>query len=69
MVVRRVKEPKNGKITKPEDQEWRKWFGTLTKEDHKRYLAKLGLEDDDLEEMDEVKKELQEAESEPKTDQ
>ena len=55
MVARREKTPKSGKIEKPEDTEWRKWFGTLTKDDHKRYLAKLGLGEDDLEEMDEDK--------------
>ena len=63
MVVRRNKGTKEGKIEKPEDKEWRKWYGGLSKEDHKRYLAKLGLEEDDLDEMDEVKKELATAEA------
>jgi hypothetical protein len=63
MPVRRGKAPKDGKIVKPEDKEWSKWFGTLSKDDHKKYLHKLGLSDDDLEEMDEVKKELHEAEA------
>lgn len=62
MPIRRAKSPKSGKIEKPEDQEWNKWFGTLSKDDHKKYLQKLGLDEDDLEEMDEVKKELHEAE-------
>ena len=63
MPLRRNRTPKAGKIEKPEDTEWRKWFGGLTKEDHKKYLTKLGLDEDDLEEMDEVKKELRETES------
>ncbi len=64
MVVQREKPKKSGKIEKPEDREWNDWFSHLTKEDHKKYLAKLGLDDDDLKEMEEVKEELHNAEKE-----
>lgn len=64
MVLSRKKAPKSGKIEKAEDKEWREWFNTLTKDDHKKYLQKLGLDEEDLDEMDEIKKELAGSENE-----
>lgn len=58
MVVRRKM---RDHIEKPEDKEWLKWYNNLSKADHKQYLAKLGLDNEDEEELKEVKKELKKA--------
>lgn len=60
---RTLKKPK-GKIDKPEDREWREWFSKLGKKDHERLYAKLGLTDEDEEELEEVRKELKAAREE-----
>ncbi len=46
------------KIEKPEDKIWREWFNKLSNKDHEQYMGKLGLTKDDLQELDEVKQEM-----------
>lgn len=57
---------KREKIEKPEDKDWLKWYQGLTPKDHAQYLAKLGLDKSDQEELEEVKKELKKAKEEQK---
>ena len=56
---------KRDHIEKPEDSEWLKWYNTLSKKDHEQYLAKLGLDKEDQEDVEEVKRELKKAKEEP----
>lgn len=64
--MKRKLQKKDGKIEKPEDMEWRKWYEGLSSKDHEKYLAKLGLDLSDKEELEEVKKELKKAKEEEK---
>ena len=38
---------------KVEDKPWREWFDKLSLEDHDKYLEKLGLDNEDIEEFNE----------------
>ena len=42
-----------GLIEKPEDREWRQWFEKLDKDKHTEYLAKLGLDNEEIRELEE----------------
>ena len=42
-----------GRIEKPEDREWRQWFEKLDKDKHTEYLAKLGLDNEEIRELEE----------------
>ena len=64
--MRRRVRKKEGPIEKPEDKEWREWYEGLSKKDHEQYHAKLGLTEEDEEELEEVRKELKQAKTEPK---
>ncbi|MBU0635823.1 hypothetical protein KKE06_02245 [Candidatus Micrarchaeota archaeon] len=57
----RSKSLRDPKIEKPEDSEWLKWYKGLSQKDHEKYLAKLGLDASDQEELSEIKKELKKA--------
>ncbi len=61
MGMPRTLQRKRDHIEKPEDQEWLKWYNDLTPQDHEKYLAKLGLDKEDKEELEEIKKELKKA--------
>lgn len=50
----RRKQVPDGKIEKPEDKEWKKWYETLGVEEHEQYLGKLGLDREDIEEWEEA---------------
>ncbi len=41
-----------GKIEKPEDREWKKWYETLDTKEHEKKLALLGLGKEDIEEWE-----------------
>ena len=42
--------PSEGKkIDKPEDKAWEKWFNELGDAEHKKHLAQLGLDEEDVE--------------------
>jgi hypothetical protein len=41
-----------GKIEKPEDKEWRKWYDTLDNKEHEKKLAMLGLDKEDIDEWE-----------------
>ena len=58
---------KEGPIEKLEDKAWRAWYEGLSKKDHEQYHAKLGLTEADEEELEEVRKELKQAKTNPKT--
>ncbi len=47
-------------IEKPEDRTWHEWFDKLSDKDHKAYMEKLGLDDEDQAELPEIEKELNE---------
>lgn len=53
-------------IEKPEDKVWKDWFTKLKPEDHEHYLEKLGLGEDDLEELPEIETQLHEIEGDKK---
>ncbi len=42
----------DAKIDKPEDHEWKKWYQGLSEKEHESYLAKLGLDNDDIKEWE-----------------
>ncbi len=42
-----------GKIEKPEDKIWKEWFNKLSLKEHENYLAKLGLDEEDIKEWEE----------------
>ncbi|MFH0714598.1 MAG: hypothetical protein V1847_02385 [Candidatus Diapherotrites archaeon] len=50
-------------IEKAEDRIWHEWFDKLTDKDHKAYMQKLGLDDEDQAELPEIEKELNEINS------
>jgi hypothetical protein len=60
---------KRDHIEKPEDKEWLKWYNGLSQQDHQKYLAKLGLDKEDQEELNEIKKELKKAKEEPEEEE
>lgn len=41
-----------GKIDKPEDREWKKWYEGLDPKEHEKKLAMLGLDKEDIEEWE-----------------
>ncbi len=41
-----------GKIEKPEDGEWKKWYETLDTKEHEKKLALLGLDKKEIEEWE-----------------
>jgi len=45
-------------IEKPEDKIWKQWFEKLTPKDHDNYMAKLGLTEEDKEELPEIEEQL-----------
>ncbi|HIH21227.1 MAG: hypothetical protein J4478_00330 [Candidatus Diapherotrites archaeon] len=45
-------------IEKPEDKVWKQWFEKLTTKDHDSYMAKLGLTQEDKEELPEIEEQL-----------
>ena len=49
-VSRKVPE---GRIEKPEDKAWKEWFDKLSIKEHESYLAKLGLDEEDIKEWEE----------------
>lgn len=53
-------------IEKPEDKVWKDWFTKLKPEDHEHYLEKLGLGEDDLDELPAIETQLHEIEGEAK---
>ncbi len=54
-MARKLKKPADGtKLPiRAEDKAWKDWFSKLKKEDHEQYLAKLGLDDEDIGEFEE----------------
>ena len=53
-MVRRAKPVPNGKIENGEDKAWQDWFNKLDIKEHEEYLAKLGLEKEEIEEWEET---------------
>lgn len=53
-------------IEKPEDKVWKDWFTKLKPEDHEHYLEKLGLDQEDMEELPEIETQLHEIEGDQK---
>ena len=53
MPRKRKKPPEGSKIEKPEDKAWNQWFKGLSKKEHEGYLAKLGLDEEEIEEWEE----------------
>jgi len=51
---RRIGPKPEGKIEKPEDKAWQDWYGKLEAKDHEEYLAKLGLEKEEIEEWEQA---------------
>lgn len=49
---------KRERIEKPEDKVWKEWFNKLGPQDHKQYMGKLGLTDEDLQELPEIEEQL-----------
>lgn len=45
-------------IEKPEDKLWKQWFDKLTPKDHDSYMSKLGLTEEDKEELPEIEEQL-----------
>ena len=41
-----------GRIEKPEDREWKKWYDTLDIKEHEKKLAMLGLDKEDIKEWE-----------------
>lgn len=52
-------------IEKAEDKIWRQWFDKLSTKDHKQYLQKLGLTEEDTKELPEVEEQLHSIQGEP----
>lgn len=50
---RRTKKKPEGKIEKAEDKAWNQWFKGLSEKDHENYLAKLGLDKEEIDEWEE----------------
>jgi hypothetical protein len=51
---RKMKKPPEGKrIEKTEDKAWSQWFKGLSEKDHEGYLAKLGLDKEEIDEWEE----------------
>lgn len=53
-MVHRAKPAPNGKLEKGEDKAWQDWFNKLGIKEHEEYLAKLGLEKEEIEEWEEA---------------
>lgn len=60
------KKPLRDHIEKPEDKIWKEWFTKLKPEDHEHYLEKLGLDQEDMEELPAIETQLHEIEGENK---
>lgn len=43
---------------KAEDKAWKQWFNQLSTQEHKSYLTKLGLDEEDIKEWEEDVKEI-----------
>lgn len=54
-------------IEKPEDKIWKQWFEKLTPKDHDNYMAKLGLTDEDKEELPVIEEQLHSLDSPQKS--
>ena len=54
-MARGAKPVPNGKIGKGEDKAWQDWFNKLGIKEHEEYLAKLGLEKEEIEEWEETR--------------
>ena len=48
------KSAEGAKLEKPEDRAWNEWFSGLKEEDHKKHLAQLGLDAEDVEDWKEM---------------
>ena len=42
----------DGRIEKPEDKDWKQWFEKLDTSDHDEYLHKLGLDEEEIKELE-----------------
>jgi hypothetical protein len=67
MMQRKGRPVPEGKIEKPEDKDWQQWYSKLSNKEHNEYLAKLGLDGDDIKDweghhvLDELSTETQDA--------
>lgn len=52
VMQKRVKPVPDGKIEKPEDKSWKDWYEKLDPKEHEEYLAKLGLEKEEIDEWE-----------------
>ena len=48
MMQRKGRATPDGRIEKPEDKDWQQWYSKLSNKEHNEYLAKLGLDGDDI---------------------